>query len=95
MDGWWREAFDGKNGWQIGEDSTAPTEIEQDDKDAYSLRTVLETEVLPLFYDRGKDGIPHGWLKRVRHSMATLIPEYNTDRMVVDYAKKYYLMKKK
>lgn len=95
MDGWWREAFDGKNGWQIGEDATAPTDHEQDDKDAYSLRTILETEVLPLFYDRGKDGIPHGWLKRVRHSMATLIPIYNTDRMVVEYTKKYYLPKKR
>ncbi len=95
MDGWWREAYDGKNGWQVGEDSTAPSEKEQDDKDAYSLRTVLETEVLPLFYDRGKDGIPHNWLKRVRHSMASLIPVYNTDRMVVDYTKKYYLPRKK
>lgn len=94
MDGWWREAFDGKNGWQVGEDSTASTEQEQDDKDAASLRTVVESEVLPLFYERGKKGIPHAWLKRVRHSMATLIPEYNTDRMVVEYTKKYYLRKK-
>ena len=91
MDGWWREAFDGKNGWKIGEDATAPTEHEQDDKDAAALRDVLEKEVIPLFYDRGKDGIPHAWLKRVRHSMATLIPQYNTDRMVIEYTKKYYL----
>lgn len=95
MDGWWREAYDGKNGWAVGEDATAPTDHEQDDKDAYSLRTTLETEVVPLFYDRGKDGIPRAWLKRVRHSMATLIPQYNTDRMVVEYARKYYLVKKK
>lgn len=95
MDGWWREAFDGKNGWQVGEDSTGPSEVEQDDKDAYSLRTVIETQVIPLFYERGKDKIPHAWLKRVRHSMATLIPQYNTDRMVVDYTKKYYLPKKR
>lgn len=95
MDGWWREAYDGKNGWQVGEDSTAPTEHEQDDKDAYSLRTIIETEVIPLFYNRGKDGIPHQWLKRVRHSIASLIPEYNTDRMVIDYTKKYYIPKKR
>lgn len=95
MDGWWREAFDGKNGWAVGEDATAPTDHEQDDKDAYSLRTILETEIISLFYDRGKDGIPHAWLKRVRHSMASLIPQYNTDRMVVEYTKKYYLQKKK
>ncbi len=95
MDGWWREAYDGKNGWQVGEDATASSEQEQDDKDAASLRAVIETEVLPLFYERGKNGIPKAWLKRVRHSMATLIPEYNTDRMVVEYTKKYYLTKKR
>lgn len=95
MDGWWREAFDGKNGWKIGEDTTAPTEHEQDDRDAAALRKVLETEVIPLFYDRGRDGIPHGWLKRVRHSIATLIPRYNTDRMVIEYTEKYYVPEKR
>ncbi|HXG00229.1 MAG TPA: alpha-glucan family phosphorylase [Bacteroidota bacterium] len=95
MDGWWREAYDGKNGWKVGEDQTYPTEHEQDDRDAQSLREVLEHDVIPLFYDRGKDGIPHNWLKRVRHSIATLIPQYNTDRMVIEYTQKYYLPKKK
>ncbi len=93
MDGWWREAYDGKNGWKVGEDVTYPTEHEQDDRDAAALRVVLENEVIPLFYDRGKDGIPHGWLKRVRHSMASLIPQYNTDRMVMEYTRKYYIPK--
>lgn len=95
MDGWWREAYDGKNGWQVGKDENAASENQQDDDDAYSLRTIIETEVIPLFYKRGKDGIPHEWLKRVRHSIATLVPVYNTDRMVVDYTKKYYLPKKR
>jgi starch phosphorylase len=95
MDGWWREAYDGKNGWKVGEDETAPTEHEQDDRDADALRRVLEYEVIPLFYDRGKDGIPHGWLKRVRHSIATLVPLYNTDRMVIEYTKQYYLPRKR
>lgn len=91
MDGWWREAYDGKNGWKIGEDTSAPDEQTQDDLDAASLRTVVEKKVIPLFYDRGKDGIPHKWLKMVRHSMASLIPVYNTDRMVAEYTRKYYL----
>ena len=91
MDGWWREAYDGSNGWKVGEDVSVGEEWRQDDNDAASLRTVLETEVIPLFYDRGKDGIPHGWLKKVRHAMATLIPVYNTERMVAEYATKYYL----
>lgn len=90
MDGWWREAYDGTNGWKIGEDMNASSDQQQDDQDAGSLRTILEDEVIPLFYDRGKDGIPHGWLKRVRHAMASLIPVYNTHRMVEEYAEKYY-----
>lgn len=94
MDGWWREAYNGKNGWNIGEDTTANTEHMQDEHDAASLRTIMEKEAIPLFYDRGKDGIPHKWLARVRESMTTLIPVYNTDRMVAEYTTKYYLTRK-
>jgi glycogen phosphorylase len=92
MDGWWREAYDGKNGWKIGEDTTADSDEHQDDVDAASLRGALENEIIPLFYNRSKDGIPHGWLKRVRHAMATLIPVYNTHRMLEEYAAKYYVV---
>lgn len=91
MDGWWREAYDGKNGWKVGEDAPAPDEHAQDDQDAASLRQVLESQIIPLYYKRRKDGIPHDWLKRVRHSMATLIPRFNTSRMVAEYTTKYYL----
>jgi len=91
MDGWWREAFDGHNGWKIGEDTTASTDQLQDDLDAASLRAVLENQVIPLYYDRGKDNIPHNWLKRMRHAMTSLIPIFNTDRMVAEYTKNYYL----
>jgi glycogen phosphorylase len=90
MDGWWREAFDGQNGWQIGDDAGAPSEYELDEKDAASLRLVIENEVIPLFYNRGRNGLPHAWLKRVRHSLASLIPVYNTHRMVAEYTKLYY-----
>jgi glycogen phosphorylase len=90
MDGWWREAYDGMNGWKIGEDTTASSDQMQDDLDAASLRAVLENQIVPLYYDRGKDGIPRNWLRRVRHSIASLLPVYNTDRMVAEYAKKYY-----
>ena len=90
MDGWWREAFDGENGWQIGDDAAAPSEHEQDERDAASLRLLIENEAIPLFYKRGKNGLPHAWLKRVRHSLATLIPVYNTHRMVAEYTTLYY-----
>ena len=90
MDGWWREAYDGQNGWTIGKDEPAGGDEEQDALDYASLREVLEGEIIPLFYDSSKDGIPHKWLQRVRHAMTTLIPGYNTDRMVTEYAEKYY-----
>lgn len=91
MDGWWREGFDGENGWKIGEDKSYDDENTQDEADAHSLRHVIEHEVIPLFYDRKSDGIPHEWLRRVRRSIATLAPQYNTHRMVIEYARKYYL----
>jgi glycogen phosphorylase len=90
MDGWWREAYDGENGWKIGEDLTAQTEHEQDDSDAASLRSLVEKDIVPLFYDRGKDGIPRKWLRKIRRSMTTLIPLYNTDRMVIQYIQECY-----
>ena len=93
MDGWWREGYDGSNGWKIGEDTTASSDQLQDDLDAASLRSVMENKVIPLYYDRGKDGVPHNWLKMVRHSIATLVPVYNTDRMVQEYTEDYYLGK--
>jgi glycogen phosphorylase len=90
MDGWWREAYDGENGWKIGEDAQASGEQEQDDRDAASLRRCVENDVIPMFYERGKDGLPHRWLKMVRHSMMTLIPLYSTDRMVIQYIQECY-----
>ncbi len=95
MDGWWREAFDGQNGWKVGEDVTAASEAMQDDLDAASLRSVFENDIIPLFYKRGKDGIPHDWLKRVRHSIIDLVPVYNTHRMVAEYIRKFYMKGKK
>ena len=95
MDGWWREAFDGQNGWKVGEDVTAPSETMQDDLDAASLRSVFQNEIIPIFYKRGKDGIPHEWLKHVRHSIIDLVPVYNTHRMVSEYITKFYMKGKR
>ena len=95
MDGWWREGFNGKNGWKVGEDVTAASESMQDDLDAASLRAVFENDIIPVFYKRGKDGIPHDWLKQIRHSIADLVPVYNTHRMVSEYIRKFYMKGKR
>ncbi len=91
MDGWWREGYNGENGWKIGEDADTADEHEQDEADAASLRLVLEGEIIPLFYERGKNGIPQKWLKQVRRSIATLAPQFNTHRMLMEYTRQYYL----
>jgi glycogen phosphorylase len=95
MDGWWREAYNGQNGWKVGEDTTAPSESMQDDLDAASLRAVFENNIIPLYYKRGKDGIPHEWLKQIRHSIVDLVPVYNTHRMVSEYIRKFYVKGKR
>ena len=93
LDGWWREGYDGTNGFAIGEDSHADSVEEQDRVDSANLYKVLTQEVIPLFFDRDEEGIPRQWIQRIRRAMSTLVPEYTTDRMVKEYTRKYYLAK--
>jgi starch phosphorylase len=94
LDGWWREGFDGTNGWTIGDDNSLEDLDAQDQADSEALHSVLTKEVIPLFFDRDKRGIPQGWIDKIRRAMQTLIPQYNTDRMVAEYVTKYYLSRK-
>lgn len=93
MDGWWREGYDGSNGFAIGGDHHASDVHEQDRLDAENLYTVLEKELIPTYYDRDVTNIPRNWIKRIRRAMMTLVNAYSTDRMVSDYVKQYYLEK--
>lgn len=90
LDGWWREGYDGANGFAIGDDSHPDSVEEQDRRDSENLYRVLSEQVIPLFYQRDEQGIPRQWIARIRRAMATLIPQFNTWRMVRDYARKYY-----
>jgi starch phosphorylase len=91
MDGWWREGYDGTNGFSIGDDSHPNNEEAQDRQDYDNLWKALESEVIPEFFDRDEVNIPRAWIHRIRRAMVTLIPQFNTDRMVADYTLKYYL----
>jgi len=91
LDGWWREAYDGTNGFAIGEDSQPSSVLEQDRLDNINLLRVLREEVVPCFYDRDERGIPRRWIARIRRSMATMLPKFTTWRMVQEYVLKYYL----
>jgi starch phosphorylase len=90
LDGWWPEGYNGQNGWSVGYDIETPDQEAQDRVDAQSLYDILEQEILPLYYDRNERGIPVGWVRRMKESIRTNCPLFNTDRMVAEYAVKYY-----
>jgi starch phosphorylase len=89
LDGWWAEGFDGSNGWGLSGD-VIDDHGAQDARDAGELYRLLEQEVIPEFYDRDASGIPRAWVKRLRASMKTNIPEFSATRMVRDYAERIY-----
>ena len=89
IDGWWEEAFDGSNGWGINGDVTAD-HAAQDARDATALYDLLEREVVPLFYDRDPNGIPRGWVRRMKRSLTTVGSRYCNQRMLEDYLNAVY-----
>ncbi|MEW5828542.1 MAG: alpha-glucan family phosphorylase, partial [Chloroflexota bacterium] len=91
LDGWWREAYNGRNGWAIGDDRD-PASQGQDKADADDLYTTLENEIIPMYYgDRGGDGIPTEWMKRMKETLRTVTPQFSTRRMLKEYLKALYL----
>jgi starch phosphorylase len=93
MDGWWREGYDGTNGFAIGDDTHPASVEEQDRRDSANLYKTLTEQVIPEFYDRDANGVPRKWLHRIRRAMATLVVQFSTDRMVQEYTTKFYLTK--
>ena len=93
LDGWWREGYDGTNGFAIGPDAHPDSIEEQDRVDSENLYQTLTEEVIPCFYNRDGNGIPREWIQKIRRAMVTLVPQFNTWRMVQEYTHKYYLMK--
>jgi len=91
LDGWWAEAFNPRVGWAIGTGEEIGDAEEQDRLDAGALYEVLEHEVVPLFYTRGADNVPRGWIAMMKTAMQELCPRFNTNRMVHDYLTKAYV----
>ena len=91
LDGWWAEAYDGTNGFAIGRGAShANTEL-GDERDTEDLYKVLANEVLPMYYDRDVDGLPHLWIRRMMRSVGTLAWRFSAHRMVMDYCRHSYL----
>jgi glycogen phosphorylase len=91
LDGWWNEAYDGRNGFVIGDGGMHNDPNIQYQRDAESLYNTLEKEVIPCYYERDASGIPHRWVQRIKRSMQSLGWRFNADRMVKDYAEHFYL----
>ncbi|MGA2743284.1 MAG: alpha-glucan family phosphorylase [Candidatus Sulfotelmatobacter sp.] len=91
LDGWWAEAFDGMNGFAIGTGRTHSNMSVHDSRDGEDLMRTLREEVIPLYYQRDRDGLPRGWIKRMKRTIRTLGWRFNADRMVMDYTQKCYV----
>jgi starch phosphorylase len=91
LDGWWAEAYDGLNGFAIGGGRTHSNFNLHDSRDGEDLYRVLRDELIPLYYQRDRDGLPRGWIKRMKRTIRTLGWRFNADRMVMDYVLKGYI----
>jgi starch phosphorylase len=91
LDGWWAEAYEGENGFAIGEEHVHSDPAVQDARDAASLYDVLENKVIPLYYHRDSANVPRAWVARMKRAIVTLAAYFNADRMVRDYVRECYL----
>jgi starch phosphorylase len=91
FDGWWCEGYTPDVGWCIGKGETYENAAEQDRVESGALYEILEQDVVPLFYERGKDGLPRGWIAKMKCSMIQIGAYFNTNRMTADYVRDYYL----
>jgi starch phosphorylase len=92
LDGWWAEGYDGTNGWAIGSPEEGPADPEaRDAADTEALYRLLEDEGVPLYYARGPDGLPHGWLHVMKRAIQTGVPAFSARRMVKEYTERLYV----
>jgi starch phosphorylase len=91
LDGWWDEAYDGTNGWAIGRGEEYEDWGYQDQVESQALYQILEAEAVPMFYARGRDGLPREWIRRMKNAMRTICPFFNAYRMVREYTEGMYL----
>jgi starch phosphorylase len=91
IDGWWGEGYTGDTGWAIGRGEEYEDSDYQDEVESLALYDLLEAEIAPRFYRRDADGMPRDWVEMMKASMRTIIPVFNTHRMIEDYCEKFYL----
>lgn len=95
LDGWWGEGYNGKNGWAVSPHGVHANDETRDHEESNDLLDIIEHEIIPIFYNRGKQGYSKYWVKLSKGSMKSCIPRFNASRMVMDYVKKLYSPAKK
>jgi starch phosphorylase len=91
LDGWWEEGYDREIGWAIGNGEEFDDHGFQDELESRALYDILEKDIIPIFYDRGPDGLPRRWVAMMKASLNKLCPSFNTHRMVSEYWDRFYL----
>lgn len=91
LDGWWVEGYNGKNGWAFGDREDYQDFEELDSWDSDAIYDILENDIVPLYYNRDKDGTPHDWIQVMKNSLVSILPVFNTHRMVKEYVQRMYL----
>ena len=91
LDGWWAEGYNSKNGWTIGTNDEYDSYEIQDNADSQSIYRTLENKIIPMYYDRNRNGISEKWVKMMKESIISTGGKYSTSRMVVDYVNNLYM----
>jgi starch phosphorylase len=91
LDGWWGEAYDGANGWAIKPASSQLDDARRAHEESVTLYELLQDHVAPLYYDRSALGYSPGWVRMAKHSVVSLLPRFNSTRMVTEYLRRSYL----
>jgi starch phosphorylase len=91
LDGWWVEGYAGDNGWAIGAGEEYSDTRYQDEVEGRLIYELIERDIVPAFYQRGADGLPRDWIRRMKRSISTVVPVFNTNRMVEEYLMNCYL----
>ncbi|HSV76373.1 MAG TPA: alpha-glucan family phosphorylase [Bacteroidales bacterium] len=90
LDGWWCEGYVPEGGWAIKEEKTYDNDLLQDELDAETIYSTLENEIIPLFYERDKHGVPVEWVRWLKNNIAQIAPHFTNKRMLDDYFERYY-----
>jgi len=90
-DGWWNEGYNGANGWAIGDEIEVHGPVAEDKSDADAIYSLLEEEIVPLYYQRDRNGVPHGWVRMIKEAINSIVPRFCARRMLKEYIEQMYI----